>query len=199
MVKNKIGGNKAKKFARKNINAASNTIEKKLRFVSDSDEMYGMVTKIIGNGQFIVLGLDGRERLCFIRNKFSGRNKQSNLILSGSWVIVGLRSWETPKANKLEKCDLLEIYDENEKHRLQKESQINFTPFIVQENKMSHIDVDKSNGDEKQNTIVFDYINDDVTTQNEFGNSDLQKNTSKGSMQTHQVADVIDGIDFDEI
>ena len=53
---------------------------------------------------------DGKERLCFIRNKFSGRNKQSNLISNGSWVIVGKRSWETPKENKLEKCDLLEIY-----------------------------------------------------------------------------------------
>ncbi len=93
MVRNKIGGNKAKKFARKNVNAPNTN--RKIRFAEDEDEVYGIVNKVIGNGQMVVLCTDGIERLCFIRNKFSGRNKQSNLASVGSWVIVGKRSWES--------------------------------------------------------------------------------------------------------
>ena len=70
MVKNKVGGNKAKKFARKN-NIDPSSINKKVRYSEDADELYGVVNKFIGNGQVIVLCLDNKERLCFIRNKFS--------------------------------------------------------------------------------------------------------------------------------
>lgn len=138
MVRNKIGGNKAKKFARKNINASSQQ-NKKLRFAIDEDELYGIVNKMIGNGQVVVMCIDGKERLCFIRNKFSGRNKSSNLVTVGSWVIVGKRSWESVKADKLEKCDLLEIYNDNEKHRIQQECNVNFSALQMEEQKLSNV------------------------------------------------------------
>ena len=35
---------------------------------------------------------DQVERLCILRNKFTGRNKQSNMISIGSWVIIGLET-----------------------------------------------------------------------------------------------------------
>ena len=136
MVKNKIGGNKAKKFARKNVNP----VNRKLRFANEEGELYGIVTKVIGNGQCIVMCIDNKERLCFIRNKFSGRNKQSNLITLNSWVIIGVRDWETQKDGKLDKCDLLEIYSHDEKNRLVQECSTNFSVLIKEENKMLNIE-----------------------------------------------------------
>ena len=182
MVKNKIGGNKAKKFARKNVNDTAQN--KKLRFSQHEDEVYGIVNKIIGNGQVVVMCQDGKERLCFIRNKFSGRNKQSNLISSGSWVIVGKRSWETPKENKLEKCDLLEIYSNQEKHVLQQECNVNFTNMIKEEQKLSNLDFEN-----EDDNVVFSKTeeNNNIEDILEMEKDDCEKDT------------IIDGIDFDDI
>ena len=182
MVKNKVGGNKAKKFARKNMGETMQN--KKLRFSQHEDEVYGIVNKIVGNGQVIVMCQDGIERLCFIRNKFSGRNKHNNLINSGSWVIIGKRSWETPKENKLEKCDLLEIYTNNEKHILQQECNIDFTNLLKEEYKLSNIDV--NNEDEN---VIFSGKGD--STNNVETPNDETDEPEKNS--------IFDEIDFDEI
>lgn len=195
MVKNKVGGNKAKKFARKNVNASLQP--KKLRFANEEGEMYGIVTKMIGNGQLICLCTDGKERLCFIRNKFSGRNKQSNLVTTGSWLIIGKRDWETPKPGKLEKCDLLEIYDEQEKHRLIQECNINFAALMKEEQKMRNIKDD----DCEEQDIIFDA---NACEEEEPHNESQQhtNNNSKNSNKTHHPAEPpmsIDGIDFDDI
>ena len=182
MVKNKIGGNKAKKFARKNVNDISQN--KKLRFSQHEDEVYGIVNKIIGNGQVVVMCQDGKERLCFIRNKFSGRNKQSNLISSGSWVIVGKRSWETPKENKLEKCDLLEIYSNQEKHVLQQECNVNFTNMIKEEQKLSNLDFEN-----EDDSVVFSKTEEKNNIENIL---EMEKDDS-------EINNTIDDIDFDDI
>lgn len=132
MVKNKIGGNRTKKGARKNLNSDA-ILSRKLRLIEQEDEMYGIVTKMIGNGQVIVFCHDGKERLGFIRYKFSGRNKQSNLITCGCWVILGNRSWETVIPGKLQKADLLEIYSHQEKTRLVQESKTNLSHLLQYE------------------------------------------------------------------
>lgn len=184
MVKNKIGGNKAKKFARKNINAANEN--KKIRFATDEDEVYGIVNKIMGNGQFIVLCNDGKERLCFIRNKFSGRNKQSNLVSSGSWVIIGKRSWESVKEGKMEKCDLLEIYSDTEKHRVQQECSVNFTYLLQEEQKMLNVNSVDNN---HSNSIEFSYKNNDDNNIISQTNNEEEDNDN----------DSLGDIDFDDI
>lgn len=182
MVKNKVGGNKAKKFARKNVNNTGQ--HKKLRFSQDEDEIYGIVNKIIGNGQAIVMCQDGKERLCFIRNKFSGRNKQSNLLSNGSWVIVGKRSWETPKENKLEKSDLLEIYSNQEKYTLQQECNVNFAYLIKEEQKLSNLDFEN-----EDDNVVFSK----TENKNDIGNIlELEKDDSEENSLS-------DDIDFDDI
>ena len=184
MVKNKVGGNKAKKFARKNM--GENMQNRKLRFSQDEDEVYGIVNKIVGNGQAIVFCQDGIQRLCFIRNKFSGRNKQNNLINTGSWVIIGKRSWETPKENKLEKCDLLEIYTNNEKHILQQECNVNFTNLLKEEYKLSNID-DTTEDD----NIVF--------SRKENENIDMISIEDESQELTDKNKIIVDGINFDDI
>ena len=134
MVKNKTGG-KNNLGVRKNLNQEN--IVRKLRFVEDENERYGIVSKMLGNGQIEVLCADDKPRLGIIRNKFSGRNKSSNMIGPGSWVIIGLRSWETPKPDKLEKCDLLEIYTYQERSRLIQECKTNLSVLLKQE-RLSH-------------------------------------------------------------
>ena len=157
MVKNKVGGNKAKKFARKNN--ISQDMNRKVRYSADEDEVYGIVHKMIGNGQVIVLCLDHVERLCLIRNKFSGRNKQNNLVKVGSWVLIGKRSWETVKEGKMEKSDLLEIYDEREKHKLIQECGTNLTFLKNEESKIQNI-----NGSIASDShITFDYSDSNDT------------------------------------
>ena len=177
MVKNKVGGNKAKKFARKNIN--SENINKKLRFATNEDELYAIVTKILGNGQINVMCIDNKERLCFIRNKFSGRNKQSNLINVGSWIIIGKRSWETSIPNKLDKCDLLEIYNQNEKHQLLQQCKDNFSVLKKQENILLNIE---------------DIENDIIDFQNDYENDDDNENNIINEENNSD-----DDIDIDEI
>ena len=189
MVKNKIGGNKAKKFARKNV--GGNNSNRKIRYATNEDEVYCIVTKIIGNGQLIALGNDGVERLCFIRNKFSGRNKQSNLVRIGSWIIAGIRSWESTKEGKLSKCDLLEIYTESEKHSLLQESQTNFDKLLKEELRMTNVNEE----DELNNSISFSYDNEDKSTEDE--NKVVNKSSSKNTNAS--VGNIIDGIDLDEI
>ena len=104
MGKNKFGGNKAKKMARKhNI-----SVERKTRYLSENGEIYGCCNKIHGSGQIQVLCIDGKERLCFIRKKLKGRGKKDNIINIGTVVLIGTREFETAVENKLQKCDLLE-------------------------------------------------------------------------------------------
>ena len=117
MVKNDAGGNKGKGLARKHVNAAKCGSSKQLRVATEEAEKYAIVSKILGNGMcYVRLLTGGGERLCIIRNKFKGRGKRDNILESGSWVLVGMREW----SSKQETCDLLEVYNLNERDRLLK-------------------------------------------------------------------------------
>ena len=114
MVKNS-GGNKSKKFGRKHLQPNN----RKLRLKQEEDELYSCVTTLLGNGMQHVIGIDNITRLCTIRNKFRGRSKRHNTSIAGSWVLVGIQSLETKMTlKKLDNCDLLEVYTENEKYVL---------------------------------------------------------------------------------
>ena len=124
MVKNTKGGNKAKKHARKSAYTESSTTTK-TRLATDSDELYACCSKLLGNGMCLVMCIDGQERICIIRNKFRGRGKRGNILSRGTWCLVGRRDFEKPKEGKLEKTDLLEVYNELEKKNIiQKETSL---------------------------------------------------------------------------
>lgn len=114
MVKNKLGGNKNKKGARKHLTS----VQKNTRYSKDPNEIYACCTKIHGSGQIEVIGIDGISRLCFIRNKFRGRGKRDNLIKISTWLLIGKREFET-QSKKLEKCDLLEVYNDYDQKNLE--------------------------------------------------------------------------------
>ena len=119
MVKNDTGGNKGKGLARKHVNAAKCGSSKQLRVAVHEAEKYAIVSRMLGNGMCYVRLLDGSggsDRLCIIRNKFKGRGKRDNILDSGSWVLVGMREW----SSKQDTCDLLEVYNANERDRLLK-------------------------------------------------------------------------------
>lgn len=116
MVKNSIGGNKAKRQGRKFVG----TVSSKLRVSMEDGEIYAVVTKLLGNAMIDVLCIDGVQRICIIRNKFRGRGKRDNCVAIGTWLLIGKRDWEIVDANKKEKCDLLEVYTLNDVEQLKK-------------------------------------------------------------------------------
>ena len=118
MVKNKFGGNRHKKMARKNIHTGP--IQRKTRYSTHPDEIYACCNQIFGGVQIKVVCLDGTEMLCFIRNKFRGRGKRDNTVRVGTWLLVGKRGFETvAKKSKLPKSDLLEVYNDYDKENLE--------------------------------------------------------------------------------
>ena len=131
MGKNVFGGNSHKKFARKH-NEGSSSKDSRLRVATDELEVYSIVTKLLGNKMFHCIGIDNVTRLGHIRGKFSGKGKRDNMIVAGSWILVGLREWNEDKTEggfaktegaaatktKMPECDLLEIYSDSEKSRL---------------------------------------------------------------------------------
>ena len=133
MVKNTNGGNKAKGFARKNLVKSSNA----LRVSHDEAEVYAQVSKILGGAMCHVVDLEGTNMLCHIRGKFRGRGKRDNFIGIGTWVLVGLREWEKePSKGKLLNCDILEVYNDQDKERLKNTvTTINWNNFIANDNK----------------------------------------------------------------
>lgn len=133
MVKNTSGGNKAKGYARKNFIKGTSS----LRISQEEAEVYAMVSKVLGGSMCHVTDLEGTEMLCHIRGKFRGRGKRDNFIGAGTWVLVGLRDWEKePSKGKLLNCDILEVYSDYDKERLQNTvTTVNWTIFTSNDNK----------------------------------------------------------------
>ena len=133
MVRNFKGGKNAKGMGRKHV--TTGVSNKEFRKVEEEGEIYAGVTKMLGNGMAEVLCLDGKPRICIIRQKFRGRSKRDNTIDIASWVLVGLREWETIKEGKLEKCDLITVYNEHDINNHLKKMDIDWTPFASIEDK----------------------------------------------------------------
>jgi len=104
MGKNIKGGKKTKSMGR--FRAPST-----FRPADQEGELYAIVEKILGNGAVNVKCIDARVRRCIIRKKFIGKGQ----VVPGTWVLVGLRSYETLDTT----CDLLELYSGSDMKRLE--------------------------------------------------------------------------------
>ena len=142
MVRNEGGGNKMKHLARKHVNGSSQQQNKFLRVSLSKEEIYAYVVRLFGNSMCLVKCVDGYERLCHIRGKFTGRSKRENAMSQGTWVLVGLRQWDAEKefASKvsktdknIQKCDLLEIYSASEREKLRVQEKI-FQDLVTEGN-----------------------------------------------------------------
>jgi hypothetical protein len=79
---------------------------------------------MLGNGMCQVWCQDVaavKDMICFIRGKFRSRNKKSNMVIVGSLVLVGIREFESAQ----NKCDLLEVYDEEGQRQLRANPAVN--------------------------------------------------------------------------
>jgi initiation factor 1A len=138
MVKN-AGGCRTKGLARKNF--VGRSTNSALRVIQEEGECYGQVEKILGGPHMHVACMDGKIRLCTIRGKFRGRGKRDNRIAPGTWIMIGLRDYETVKETtgtstkvKLENCDLLEVYKDSDKDRLRNTARsVDWTNFIARD------------------------------------------------------------------
>lgn len=128
MVKNTKGGSKSKKLARKNEGKE----EYIFRYASEG-EMYASVVKLLGGMWCEVICNDGKRRLGYLPGKLRGRNKKSNKIGVDTKVIIGFREWQTMRVtdSKLEKCDILEVYDHDEEVKLRRAPGINWRGLSV--------------------------------------------------------------------
>ena len=102
MVRNISGGTGTKSLARKLTTNHSSVVP----LPSNDLEKIAVVSKIHGSHCDVTLE-DGTSLICHIRNKFRGRNKRGNTISVGTFVLVGLRDWESSIKNS----DLLFVYD----------------------------------------------------------------------------------------
>ena len=107
MVKNATGGKKARGMASKHLKPKS----KLLRIIQEDGEMYGVITEKLGGGHAKVACMDNTTRMVVIGSKFKNERLSRNQM-----VLIGLREWQTKiqGSDKLEKCDLLEIYTDIE-------------------------------------------------------------------------------------
>lgn len=196
MVKNTIGGNKHKGQARKFVNAKPST---KLRLSEDEDEKYACVTQMLGNGMCYVTTLNSQKFLCMIRGKFRGRSKKDNCLKNGSWVLVGLRDWETQKegdAKTINKCDLLEVYADTDKEKLKNSVQANWKTFSEYD-QSTHRDSTGTMDD-----IVFS--NEDQEDYKRLMEAQIEKENATGKKNTLQIIeenndDKDDEINIDDI
>lgn len=160
MVKNTQGGNKSKGFARKNLTQKTNV---SLRVAKEDGEVYAQAVKVMGGSIVSVIDIDGRPMRAHIRGKFRGRGKRENFIAPGTWLLVGLHSWEgEKKPDDLKNCDVLEVYDESDKISLKNSiTWINWNKFIANDTKTTG--VSSSNQAENDNDIGFDFVDESVS------------------------------------
>lgn len=89
-----------------------------VRIALEDEEKYAVCIKVFGGGMCSVKCEDGVTRSCIMRSKFRGRDRKNNFLSQGTLVLVGLREWERVPEGKPEKCDLLEVYNVQERDNL---------------------------------------------------------------------------------
>jgi hypothetical protein len=144
MVKNAHGGNKSKGMARKNFTKRDNG----LRVAEEEGEIYAQAVKVMGGSIASAIDIEGNPLRAHIRGKFRGRGKRDNFIGPGTWLLVGLHTWETDKADskEIKNCDILEVYNDADKIRLRNSvTSINWNKFIANDTKTIGAEEDEAN------------------------------------------------------
>ena len=145
MVKN-VGGNKAKGFARKNFGKRDTA----LRVATEEGEVYAQAVKVMGGCFASAIDIDGNPLRAHIRGKFRGRGKRDNFIGAGTWLLVGIHSWESDDVDpsKIRNCDILEVYNDADKSRLKNSvTSVNWSKFIANDSKTLGADDNEDNGE----------------------------------------------------
>ncbi len=167
MVRN-TGGNKAKKFASKSFNISNRST----RFAVEEGEIYAVVQRMLGNNNCEVLCIDGTTKLCIIRGKFLGKGKRDNKLSRGVWILVGTRDWQVTSKEK-EKCDLLEVYNDNDKAKLIKNSKQSFRIFLSVSDDCHDIDHDQIKFINDREEELYEFEEKSDNNSNDEGDENL--------------------------
>ena len=115
------------------------------------------------------------ERLCIIRKKVKGRGKRGNEVSPGVWLLVGKREFEAVVEGRKQKVDLLEVYSQSDKKKLQQSvSGVKWSIFngIGSSTADDPDDVDGFEfGD--TNTINYEQMLEDLEEANEDGENEV--------------------------
>jgi hypothetical protein len=141
--------------------------------------------------------MDGKTRLCFIRGKFKGRGKRDNFIGLLSWVLIGLRDFETVKEGSQENCDLLEVYTDAEKEKLRTTVHENWSLFTTSSTEKK----EKSSSEEND----FEFIDEKTEEymklmEEELSNTHTHNTDEKSTSNNNKIVfDTWEEIDIDDI
>tara|TARA_B110000967_G_C18855705_1_gene547095 strand:- start:137 stop:688 length:552 start_codon:yes stop_codon:yes gene_type:complete len=183
MVKNKAGGSRHKKLARKNV--VNHSIRRKLRKPVEEGEVIARVTSIHGGAHAEILCTDKIKRTLVIRGKFRGRNKRDNTIKSNCMVLVGLRSvsfGEVVSKKRKEKADLIYVYNDDDMEELKQIQEV--YDILHDQGKVEATDDIFDRNGEPDNIIL------DMDNKNE---------DHKKKDPVNEKLEVIDDIDWDDI
>lgn len=199
MVRNRKGGSKHKKQSSKNTGKfASYNIKTRLKNPKESDEMYAIVISMYGQGNCQVMCNDKKKRLCVIRNKFRGRNKWSNNVSVGSYVLVGLRNWEVLSEGKKEKCDLLEVYSSKQYDELKKDQNFNEVVLRTEED-IAKERSEKRTGSSAEAAKAAKGVKTYVFKSEEMLNQIMTTSKEGHTYETHTEFDELNDLDIDDI
>ena len=182
MPKNKKGGSRHKKMARKHKNPVMTN--KKLRLAKEEGEMYAKVLQVYGGGRGEVLCSDGKRRLLCIARRFKGRNRWDNNVTRDAVLLVGKRDFEVLSGNKKEKVDLLYVYSDSEMNELKNKVNVSVSLFPDADTK----------GDEEE-PFEFTHDTDDWNTIKEEEGEEVE--SKKESSLMAELND--DDFNFDDI
>jgi hypothetical protein len=131
-----------------------------------------------------------------IRGKFRGRGKRENFIGPGTWLLVGIHSWEGEKhPDDMRNCDILEVYDESDKIQLKNSiTWINWNKFIANDTKTTTVSI--SNQNEDDTDIGFDFVDESVS---EYEKIMMISNSGASNSKNIVIDDDGTEIDVDDI
>jgi len=185
MVKNTHGGNKSKGMARKGFAKKDGA----LRISHDEAEIYAQAVKVMGGSIASAIDIEGNPLRAHIRGKFRGRGKRDNFIGPGTWLLVGLHTWEDgTKPDIIRNCDILEVYNDSDKTKLKNSvTSVNWSKFIANDTKTI------GDGDDKEDDEIE--FADEATQEYE----QLIATQASSGARTTIIMDDGDEIDIDDI
>jgi len=208
MVKNVTGGSKHRSSARKQTVPAAPPVIQWVRR-AEKGELYASAAKNYGGCRFGVLCSDGKERICVIRRKFK-KFRRGNDVSVGTYMLVGLREWETDSNT----CDLLCVYSQGEVNILKQDVAFKYDVLCVNEKKIEEVREKKkhsesvSGRDKAPARFIEDIMFDEDVADSGSEEEDADENEPLVPQQTkfsnvdksksYDISAYLDGIDEEE-
>lgn len=121
--------------------------------LKDDDSEYGLVTKKLGNGRFMVkLNLQNKELPCRLCGKFrKGYMKRTNEVGVDTVVLAGFRDYDEKTA------DIIYVYNPAEVRQLKREGRIVEDLFRIAEESEETRDVRARQGNKNEDDCPFNF------------------------------------------